>query len=58
MIIVLSGLIGTCQTGGQAWAYMQYLAGLRSRGGNEVGFRDRVCKAASGGMVSHQQGDR
>ncbi len=29
MIIVFAGLIGNCGSGGQAWAYMQYLAGLK-----------------------------
>ena len=32
MIIVVTGLIGICGSGGQAWAYMQYLAGLRDLG--------------------------
>jgi hypothetical protein len=32
MIIILSGHIGGCCTGGQAWANMQYLLGLRALG--------------------------
>ncbi len=32
MIIVFAGLIGNCGSGGQAWAYMQYLAGLKDLG--------------------------
>jgi hypothetical protein len=32
MIIILSGAIGRSYVGGQAWVYMQYLAGLRSLG--------------------------
>ncbi len=32
MIIVFAGLIGNCGSGGQAWAYMQYLVGLRDLG--------------------------
>lgn len=32
MIVVFAGLIGNCGSGGQAWAYMQYLAGLKDLG--------------------------
>lgn len=32
MIIIVSGAIGQCGVGGQAWVYMQYLAGLRDLG--------------------------
>lgn len=46
MIIVLSGLIGTCETGGQAWAYMQYLSGLRELG-HEVYYLED-CPAGEG----------
>jgi len=32
MLIILSGAIGRSYVGGQAWVYMQYLAGLRALG--------------------------
>src|SRR5205823_4338846 len=34
VLIILSGAIGRSYVGGQAWVYMQYLAGLRALGHN------------------------
>jgi hypothetical protein len=40
MLIILSGLVGQSGVGGQAWAVMQYLAGLRALGHEVVYLED------------------
>lgn len=45
MVIVFSGHIGQCGTGGQAWANLQYLLGLQKLG-HEVYYLEDVGEAA------------